>query len=97
MSILNTNSDHFHPFSSDVSTLENPDLFTFPFYYEPHPLAIQAAKELQNYLENQKDFEHNFGLDHCDNYNCLMYWSNSHLGKHDMCDDCRKKLLEKLD
>ncbi|MFY8187390.1 MAG: pseudouridine synthase [Flavobacterium sp.] len=63
MSILNANSDHFHPFSSDVSTLENPDLFTFPFYYEPHPLAIQAAKELQNYLENQKDFEHNFGLD----------------------------------
>ena len=43
------------------------------------------------------EISHNFGLDHCDNYNCLMYWSNSHLGKHDMCDDCRKKLLEKLD
>jgi hypothetical protein len=42
------------------------------------------------------EISHNFGLDHCDKYNCLMYWSNSHLGKHDMCNTCRKELLEKL-
>ena len=43
------------------------------------------------------ELSHNFGLDHCDNQNCLMFWIGSHLGKHDMCDDCRKKLSEKLD
>lgn len=43
------------------------------------------------------ELSHNFGLKHCENQNCLMFWMGSHLGKHDMCDDCRKKLLEKLD
>jgi tRNA pseudouridine32 synthase / 23S rRNA pseudouridine746 synthase len=50
----------FHSFSE--MELELPDKFTFPFYYEPHPLAIQAANELQHYLKTQHDFEHNFGL-----------------------------------
>lgn len=40
-----------------------PEKFTFPFYYEPHALAKLAAAELQQYLENHADFEHNFGLD----------------------------------
>lgn len=39
-----------------------PERFTFPFYYEPHPLCVLAAEELQNYLRNQNDWEHNFGL-----------------------------------
>lgn len=43
------------------------------------------------------EVSHNIGLDHCDNKNCIMFHMGSHLGKHDMCDDCRKKLLEKLD
>ena len=40
-----------------------PEKFTFPFYYEPHPLARYAAEDLQKYLESQTDFVHNFGLD----------------------------------
>lgn len=40
-----------------------PKRFTFPFYYEPHPLAQIAATALQHYLENQTAFNHNFGLD----------------------------------
>jgi tRNA pseudouridine32 synthase / 23S rRNA pseudouridine746 synthase len=39
-----------------------PDKFTFPFFYDPHPWAGKAAKELMGYLEAQTDFEHNFGL-----------------------------------
>lgn len=39
-----------------------PERFTFPFYYEPHPLAKIAATELQHYLETQKHLDHNFGL-----------------------------------
>ncbi|WP_245999541.1 RluA family pseudouridine synthase [Paraflavitalea soli] len=40
-----------------------PARFTFPFYYAPHPLAIIAATELQQYLETQTHLDHNFGLD----------------------------------
>ena len=53
----------FHLFKSDVSGIELPEKFTFPFYYEPHSLAKLAAKELQIYLESQTDFTHNFGFD----------------------------------
>jgi len=43
--------------------LNDPERFTFPFYYEPHPLSLLAAKELQNYLETQTEWQHNFGID----------------------------------
>jgi tRNA pseudouridine32 synthase/23S rRNA pseudouridine746 synthase len=52
----------FHSFSKDVSQVEKPKLFTFPFYYEPHLLSKLAAEQVQDYLKNQNDFEHNFGL-----------------------------------
>lgn len=52
----------FYCFTEKELELELPDKFTFPFYYEPHPFAIQAADELQHYLKTQLDFEHNFGL-----------------------------------
>ncbi len=39
-----------------------PERFTFPFYYEPHPLTRIAAGELQAYLETQAHLDHNFGL-----------------------------------
>jgi tRNA pseudouridine32 synthase/23S rRNA pseudouridine746 synthase len=38
-----------------------PEKFTFPFFYEPHPLAVIAAGELQQYLESCSDIDHNFG------------------------------------
>nr|WP_202390818.1 RluA family pseudouridine synthase [Flavobacterium sp. Sd200] len=40
-----------------------PERFTFPFFYEPHPLSIIAATQLQGYLENHTSLDHNFGLD----------------------------------
>jgi len=56
-------SSLFQTFKSNISTIPLPEKFTFPFYYEPHELSVIAANELQNYLKNQTDFEHNFGLD----------------------------------
>ena len=53
----------FHSFQSNIAHIPLPEKFTFPFYYEPHELSIIAAKELQNYLETQTDFKHNFGLE----------------------------------
>ena len=52
----------FQTFKNNISGIPLPEKFTFPFYYEPHELSIIAARELQEYLETQTDFEHNFGL-----------------------------------
>lgn len=52
----------FQPFKSDISGISLPEKFTFPFYYEPHQLSVIAATALQDYLETQTNFEHNFGL-----------------------------------
>lgn len=46
-----------------VNGIPLPERFTFPFYYQPHPLAEIAVAELQHYLETQTEIEHNFGLD----------------------------------
>lgn len=55
-------SQKFIRFKSITDGIELPDAFTFPFYYQPHPLSLLAANELQDYLENQFDANHNFGL-----------------------------------
>jgi tRNA pseudouridine32 synthase/23S rRNA pseudouridine746 synthase len=52
----------FQPFKTTISGISLPEKFTFPFYYEPHELSSIAANELQDYLEKQTDFDHNFGL-----------------------------------
>jgi len=54
---------YFHTFKQDISTIELPARFTFPFCYEPHPLAAMAAQELQHHIEKQNEWTHNFGLD----------------------------------
>lgn len=51
-----------HAFNSSIDHLPKPDKFTFPFCYEPHPLSLLAAHQVQEYLQTQQDFEHNFGL-----------------------------------
>ena len=52
---------YFHRLSP-TSVIDLPQQFTFPFYYKPHLLSVLAVKDLQNYLEYQTDFKHNFGL-----------------------------------
>jgi tRNA pseudouridine32 synthase/23S rRNA pseudouridine746 synthase len=56
----------FTPFLSDVSAIDLPQQFTYPFYYSPHPLSLIACQELQEYLKIQTDFKHNFGFDEND-------------------------------
>ncbi len=60
---MSAKNPKFIPFKSDVSHIVRPEKFTFPFYYEPHELALIAMDQLQEYLENQKELNHNFGLD----------------------------------
>jgi len=59
---MQANITHLHRFNQDISTVSRPEAFTFPFYYEPHPLSVLAAQQVQEYLMEQKDFQHNFGL-----------------------------------
>lgn len=53
----------FISFHSDISSIQRPEKFTFPFYYDPHPLAVVAMAQVQEYLETQTEWVHNFGLD----------------------------------
>lgn len=52
----------FTAFTADVSDIDLPESFTFPFCYEPHPLSQMAAKQLQQHLESQTDWQHDFGF-----------------------------------
>ena len=55
-------ADKFTRFTESIEGIALPDAFTFPFYYTAHPLSVLAAKQVQTYLENQKEIKHNFGL-----------------------------------
>ena len=52
----------FNTFKSAVSEVELPERFTFPFYYEPHPLTKIAAEELMQFLEKEEVWNEKFGL-----------------------------------
>lgn len=54
---------HLHSFSTSITEIPLPKKFTFPFYYQPHPLSELAAIQVQNYLSNQTDFQHAFDGD----------------------------------
>jgi tRNA pseudouridine32 synthase / 23S rRNA pseudouridine746 synthase len=56
-------STHLLRFKKPIEHLALPEKFTFPFYYEPHALSKIAAQELQDYLLNKAEWEHNFGLE----------------------------------
>lgn len=56
----------FTPFHADVSQISQPEKFTFPFSYEPHPLAKLAAEELQGRLKTNPEWPYNFGFDETD-------------------------------
>ncbi|WP_410880014.1 pseudouridine synthase [Myroides sp. DW712] len=46
----------FRRFQADIQGITTPEKFTFPFYYEPHPLSIIACGELQCELEKNDVF-----------------------------------------
>jgi tRNA pseudouridine32 synthase / 23S rRNA pseudouridine746 synthase len=51
------------PFLQNTEGYALPKRFTFPFNYTPHRLSLLAAKELQEYMQTQQEWSHNFGLD----------------------------------
>ncbi len=56
-------SDCFTRFEESIEGYILPERFTFPFYYQPNPLSLLAAKELQTYIENHIEAQHEFGFE----------------------------------
>ena len=48
---MSNSASCFTLFSQNIDDLALPEKFTFPFYYEPQPLAVAATKQLQQQLE----------------------------------------------
>ncbi len=53
--------DCFISFKKSVENIPLPKLFTFPFYYTPHPLCLIAVEEIKELIING-EWDHNFGL-----------------------------------
>ncbi len=64
---------NFIYFDEPIDNIPLPAKFTYPFYYEPHKLSVLAANSLQKHLRTQKDWVHDFGIDH--------YVEGSNIGK----------------
>lgn len=47
-----------HRFRTSITNIALPERFTYPFCYTPHPLCVLAVKELQDYLHQQSEWEH---------------------------------------
>lgn len=45
-----------HTYQTPISHIPLPKLFTYPFHYTPHPLCIEAAKEVQSYLQTRTEW-----------------------------------------
>lgn len=55
--------ESLHYFEPSVESIKKPERFTWPFNYEPHPLAELAASLVQDYLSsNEAVLGHDFGL-----------------------------------
>ena len=48
--------EKFHPLDVDTAAMELPQRFTCPFCYEPHLLALMAAKRVQQYVASRDDW-----------------------------------------
>ncbi|MFK5879244.1 MAG: RluA family pseudouridine synthase [Flavobacteriaceae bacterium] len=59
---MSVKKDCFTYFNKSITHVSLPDKFTFPFFYQPHPLCKLAAKELQAHLNTQTEWIHDFGL-----------------------------------
>jgi len=53
----------FTPFKAAITSYSLPERFTYPFYYQPHPLCELAMQQLQQHLATQVYWQHNFGLE----------------------------------
>ena len=63
--------DKLISFTTKTDKIPIPDKFDYPHNYTPHILAKIASDELQDYLKNQTDFIHDFGIKNPANKNAF--------------------------
>ena len=51
-----------HRFESDISGIELPQRFTYPFCYKPHALCVVAASEVRRYLDSRGEWRGELAL-----------------------------------
>lgn len=59
---MNSQQTCFTSFKRNIEGYALPECFTFPFYYEPHPLCLLAAQELQQQLNSNVHYQKEFTL-----------------------------------
>jgi tRNA pseudouridine32 synthase/23S rRNA pseudouridine746 synthase len=57
---MHSTDQYFSYFKLSIEAYSLPKSFTFPFFYQPHPLCLLAAEQLQQYLISQKQWHHDF-------------------------------------
>ena len=56
-----TETHYFTPLDETALGFELPTKLNFPFCYEPHQIAIQAAEQLKKYISQNLEHNHAFG------------------------------------
>lgn len=46
----------FHRFEKDITGVELPSQFTWPFHYVPHPLCVAAKEQVEQYIAKQTEW-----------------------------------------
>ncbi len=54
--------NYFNEFKSSLKDVTIDSKFVYPFYYSPTQLGLLAAEELKDFLNEQKDWKHDFGM-----------------------------------
>ena len=57
----------YNEFKSPLEGVPIDEKFVYPFYYSPTQLGLLAAEELKEFLSQQKDWVHDFGIDTSNN------------------------------
>jgi tRNA pseudouridine32 synthase / 23S rRNA pseudouridine746 synthase len=60
--LIQSISSAFNSFAESLAGYVIPENFTLSYGGQPHPVSALASKQLQLHLQNQKEWEHNFGL-----------------------------------
>ena len=54
-------NNKFHLLGPEAATMALPQRFTCPYCYEPHPLALMAVKQVQQYVSSRTDWADELG------------------------------------
>lgn len=60
---MSSTESFFTAFDQPIGDYELPQRFTFPYYYQPHPIALLAVKQLQSDLQKEQQWRYDYSLE----------------------------------